>query len=1095
MAETATIAAPFDPFEAAQTAAGTPAAPGREARPPDLIPIFGPNGEWRGYERPPGWQPPAQTSPEGVPGGTDIKAPAAAPEAIPGTAAGAAPAIAPPSPGTPAPAATTGSPAGGGAPAAAMPDPFEAAGYGPAVESGKPAAGATGTAGLPQQEVREQPFYQGLWDAVHTIGSGLPNSIIHGATVGFDELVAPLPIALYQSLVHGEPFTQAYDTAVREMRQPRKQFEQDYPTLGTIAEGAGSLATLPVAGPLFAGARAAGTATSAIRAVDAARNVAASAGLGATAGFGMTEGDLGKRVEGAKQGAILGGALGAAAPAVVAAGRGAVRAMTPTAQVPRLAGQILHEQSGEAPVTFQPSPTPGVPLNVAESSGNPELASLVDRRYAENTALMKRHRSEQNQALLAALPRRATTAAPEQAAAEASAAATEGVGKAAQVIAGEEKRLWNKPSLLKPNVSTVTVKQKLEAEVHRMVDEEPGLSLAIKESPRLRQIIGFMYGMPAKAAANQINAVSSRFRKIARDYTENGDVRHIATRLANAVQEGVWEAPEVAGRAPVSASELAAAEQATANAGAQLSAAAATGPARVSKPQSLLDFLIQKGGLKPHGDLSAMNAEQYHHRQAGRLVQKNGLSLDYAREAAAEAGFIKQGGGTNELLNAISDELAGRPVFRADEAAVGEAWKRALNQGERRAQAMEHARDQVLRAEAEAGAYLTQPEVDHAVEMMANDPHMHPADAMMQAVKAREEDMLQRNANALGEGGAGEPPPSAFNTPAPDLKALREGVPPDPDLVRDLKAARTFTKREATVLGHASFDNILRRNSAGNETVVPGTAMNKFFDFGAGVERPGAIKNVVKFLDDVRSEWLKLSGEEAAGLNPAAVQQVRDDLVNNSRDFIIAKMLGRVSGVGRDMTGERAIQAGQMAKWLETNRRLMERAGVFTADQLDALQRMQQTAQMIQRGAELGRPVGSPTYTRAFGSRWLDAFVGALGRYAGGAAIGGTIGGTIGHFVGEGAIGALIGAEGGALGVNLLERLYLKPHAELARAVDEALQNTNIAKDLMRRSDPATAKLFHEDTKRWLRSVLAIEPAAQAGRLFSDPLSLPAPAH
>ena len=90
-----------------------------------------------------------------------------------------------------------------------------------------------------------------------------------------------------------------------------------------------------------------------------------------------------------------------------------------------------------------------------------------------------------------------------------------------------------------------------------------------------------------------------------------------------------------------------------------------TGP----KPVSLLKFLAKRGGLKRDGDLIAMDAHRKLIPGAGMLVRKEGgQSLDYAREAAVEAGYLPEDADINTLLDAISDELHGRLVLSTPDA-------------------------------------------------------------------------------------------------------------------------------------------------------------------------------------------------------------------------------------------------------------------------------------------------------------------------------------------------------------------------------------------------------------------------------------------
>lgn len=92
------------------------------------------------------------------------------------------------------------------------------------------------------------------------------------------------------------------------------------------------------------------------------------------------------------------------------------------------------------------------------------------------------------------------------------------------------------------------------------------------------------------------------------------------------------------------------------------------------QPQSLFDFLAEKGGIKDEGGaLKAMGLSRKFVPGRGPLVRRNGMSLDYAREAAAEAGYLDQVAGNadeavaistpDQLLRLIEREAGGDRVF------------------------------------------------------------------------------------------------------------------------------------------------------------------------------------------------------------------------------------------------------------------------------------------------------------------------------------------------------------------------------------------------------------------------------------------------
>lgn len=109
---------------------------------------------------------------------------------------------------------------------------------------------------------------------------------------------------------------------------------------------------------------------------------------------------------------------------------------------------------------------------------------------------------------------------------------------------------------------------------------------------------------------------------------------------------------------------------------------ASEAPARPETP--LIDFLIERGGVADFkGELRAIGAADISERFRGRLVREDGESLDYAREAAAQAGFFDHLYGDAEtaanrstvadLLGVLEEEVrvrTGGPVRAGEEAAL-----------------------------------------------------------------------------------------------------------------------------------------------------------------------------------------------------------------------------------------------------------------------------------------------------------------------------------------------------------------------------------------------------------------------------------------
>jgi hypothetical protein len=87
--------------------------------------------------------------------------------------------------------------------------------------------------------------------------------------------------------------------------------------------------------------------------------------------------------------------------------------------------------------------------------------------------------------------------------------------------------------------------------------------------------------------------------------------------------------------------------------------------------QSLTEFLASKGGLGPDAELEAIGALRHTVDVGGvgrrKLVKQGGLPLDYAREAAEEAGYLQgshKGTSTvNDLLDALDAEMRGNRLY------------------------------------------------------------------------------------------------------------------------------------------------------------------------------------------------------------------------------------------------------------------------------------------------------------------------------------------------------------------------------------------------------------------------------------------------
>lgn len=906
----------FDPFAAAgwtsappaaaiaPPAAAPAAAPATNDNP---VPVTSPSGQWTGYTTPGFSVPDTGVAPSStvidVSGARTGKAPPV--KIVPATPP-AAPVAVTPAPQSNAPRSTPTEPfdafkeAGWTtAPAAAGPAP---AGPAPvATGQATPPAAATPPAEpmhpILQQELHNQPWYQPMKDAVQDVQGGAQEAV-HHLTAGFDEIALPIPAAIQKSFTQGIPFSQAYDQAVAEQRVNRKQFEALYPQTSEAIGAAADMGPAFAASPLFGISKAGAGILP--RAVNYARNIIAGAGAGAVSGFGMTEGDVGARLQGAEEGAAVGGAIPAVAPIITgpatAVGKAVYRAATPNTQAALTAGKILNEAADEGggPATFRPSPIPGAPLDVGQSSGNAGLASLVDSRDAANQAAFKAKETAQNQAIIDHLPgppraagTSASNVAPEQAATRGSARAVKGVEQLHAASDKEEKRLWNTPAMRAPSVSTQHSKDLVQQAVDRLKATTPGLHDAYEKS-ELAGVTRDLLAMPEKTSANELNSIASRYKAVLRSRTASGAEKAAARELIGAAEKGLWDAPEVAGRL----------------------ATTVTTPAHI----------------------------EYHAQPDGTTV----------------------------------------PVHIA-----------------------------------------------------------------------------------------------AKTTTTPAVK-------PIPGLVQDMNRARVFTKREAEVLGYNSFGAIMARNSFGNRTVVPGTAMNSFFDFANGVEKPGLIQNTDKFLNDIKASWLRLN--QAGGqFDPAHIDMAKADIKEGLQQFITSKMLAATSSGNLDARGNQLVSAMKLSDWLGNNIDMLERTGAFSRPQMDAFRRVLDYARLLNQGNNLGKMKGAATYSRLTNEKkWLDLFMspilGTVVHTGISAAAGAGIGTLFGGPGVEGfGLGAILGSIEGGVGHQVLRGIYNTSRRRALEKLDEAVSDPVIARDLMQKATRAAT--FSPRTKAWIKSWMSLAPA------------------
>jgi hypothetical protein len=223
---------------------------------------------------------------------------------------------------------------------------------------------------------------------------------------------------------------------------------------------------------------------------------------------------------------------------------------------------------------------------------------------------------------------------------------------------------------------------------------------------------------------------------------------------------------------------------------------------------SLLEFLAKKGGLGPDAELEAIGGHGHVVGVEGvgrrKLVRQGGLPLDYAREAAEEAGYLRgdhKGTATvSDLLNAIDAEMRGQKRFpEGFEGSLSKRERGALSERERHEkEAFTRGLEDDLKA---AGYSQLRPDVRRDVlQSMAEG---RDADSAVEHILRGNE---QRD-NALGSGKALPQAPIDMQTlelTRKRLNALSQAATND----ADRRAARSVIRAYDDWLGDA-FDNAL----------------------------------------------------------------------------------------------------------------------------------------------------------------------------------------------------------------------------------------------------------------------------------------------
>lgn len=188
-------------------------------------------------------------------------------------------------------------------------------------------------------------------------GAGLVDSITQGMTLGWGDEISALEAAALGRTPDGKwfdyskPWGERYDRALNVERGQQKKFGEENPIASTTAEiGGAVLPAIASGGAGLAGLGASGATKAALAGVEGAVG-------GAVYGAGEADGDMGKRVEGAKWGALLGAPAGVAGQTAVNAIQKrmlakALKKAAPTPEGMKNTAKALYKQLDNAGIVY-----------------------------------------------------------------------------------------------------------------------------------------------------------------------------------------------------------------------------------------------------------------------------------------------------------------------------------------------------------------------------------------------------------------------------------------------------------------------------------------------------------------------------------------------------------------------------------------------------------------------------------------------------------------------------------------------------------------------------------------------------------------------
>jgi hypothetical protein len=472
------------------------------------------------------------------------------------------------------------------------------------------------------------------------------------------------------------------------------------------------------------------------------------------------------------------------------------------------------------------------------------------------------------------------------------------------------------------------------------------------------------------------------------------------------------------------------------------------------------------------------------------VVRPDGKQLDYVREAAEEAGYLRPGSDINDLKDAMVRDASGPGVYpRGDQpypaygmedlGPTAEAMERSItawNDARRFTRGMHQvfSEGQAQRV-GKIGSKVEGSQAAGALTRTKEDLQRYIAGAQFEgrdptsAIGAMENwllrDFEQHNIN--------------YDGTLKSAKGVRDWLAQKGHLLNEVNPSLRDKLADVASLRDGADEVILRNDAAEKEQQR--TAAASFLN----EEPEKAVWNIVK-------------GPNAEKRAIELMRSLPSDAAREGvRSALSRRLMYESAGTALDLNGKQVVRGSDLHDLILKYDRPI--SAIFRPDQRNMLETIRDAA-VFNDKVETQRQAGSGTFGLLLGDRYLDALISnnvgrlvqTIGRAGGtigasaGAGIGGLLGGTTGGVVGA----AVLGALGREMGPRVLERLYSGPRQKVIDLLAKAVDNPELGVQLQKKANVGSAKFAGPTFRATMLGALGQGALAARGVYRKDPLTV-----